>query len=133
MKLFTKRRVNVKYNISLSQFGLSMNHCASTAASFACIHSHIFDSSPEILKLPLLLLLFLSVSCPALFNAGLRMKSALGGGATLVGVVTVILTGDGIEKPWPESALDTLDNLTDSELVILGRPRPESTLGKGFC
>jgi len=50
-----------------------------------------------------------------------------------VGVVTVTLTGEGMEYPCPESALDTLDSLSDSELVILGKPRPESTLAMGFC
>jgi len=61
----------------------------------ACIQN--FDSSPEILKLPLLLLFLFSASCKGLFVDGRRMKSALGGGATLVGVVTVTLTGEGIE------------------------------------
>ena len=63
------------------------------------------------------------------------MKSTLGGcGATfLVGVVTAILTGEGMGNPCPESALDTLDNLSDSELVMLGKPTPESALDMGFC
>lgn len=92
-----------------------------------------FDSSPEILKLPLRRLFLFSASCAGLLPDGLRIKSALGGSTTLVGVVTVTRTGEGKGYPGTESALDTLDSLSDSELVILGNPRPESTLDIGFC
>jgi len=47
--------------------------------------------------LPLRRLFLFSASCNGLFADGLRIKSALGGGATLVGVVTVTLTGEGME------------------------------------
>ena len=47
--------------------------------------------------MPLCRLLLFSASCNGLFADALQMKSALGGGATLVVVVTVNLAGEGME------------------------------------